>query len=446
MLHYFEVSNFLSFDDPVRLNMNPVDKYQNLQDHVLTDPHGLKALGTAVLFGPNAAGKSNMIKAMYLSQMFIKQGELFDRKIRCALPFLLGRESNPESRFEYCFSLDGIVYTYGFVVTEDEIQAEWLFSKKGKKRQIKLFERSINTKKKIPDIVFCDKLKEVYGEKAGELLSNKTLFLTVLGTRDELLVPVRNWLINALCIIPATPFACSELGRYVKEYPEFATFLSGFLRECDTGIESVECVDEDNPPEHVKKNAEKAYQEMLRNNPAARFELSCFVLKSRHAGADHAGADHAGGVLFDIAKESDGTQQLIHLAWFLFLLRKQETVLVVDELDRSLHTFLTREVMSQFRMLNQVSGNYSQLIFTSHDTNLMDATFLRKDEIWLLSKNAREASRLTCLAEFRTNTGVNFEKMYLIGRFGGVPFVDHSLWQSRFAEGSDSSSPRLQEY
>ncbi|MDO5565454.1 MAG: ATP-binding protein [Planctomycetia bacterium] len=409
-----------------------------MPDHILTDTSDLKALGSAALFGPNAAGKSNLIKAMYLSQMFIKQGELFDRKIRCALPFLLEGESNPQSRFEYCFSQDGVIYIYGFVVTEDEVQEEWLYRQKGK-RQSMLFERCIKNGK--PHIVFGKQLEETYGNKAGELLSNKSLFLTVLGARNDFLIPVWNWLTSTLCIIPVAPFQCTDLGLYVKENPEFGSFLSSFLRECDTGIKNVECVDEDNPPEFIKKDVEKKCKELLRNNPKARFELSCIVLKSRHSTADNADT-----VLFDIAKESDGTQQLMHLAWFLYLLQKQEMVLVVDELDRSLHTFLTREVMSQFRALNQASGKCSQLIVTTHDTNLMDANFLRKDEIWLISKNPGEASQLTSLAEFKTNSGINFEKMYLNGRFGGVPFVDHSLWGSLFNEEPDSLTPQLQEH
>lgn len=438
MLHHFEVSNFLSFDESVRLNMNPVSKYQNLMDHVLVRGNDLAALGSAVIFGANAAGKSNLIKAMFLSQKFIRQGGLLDQKIPCAQPFLLGRENRPESRFEYCISLDGDVYTYGFVVTEDEIQEEWLFKKKGKK-ETRIFERFIH--KGISSIVFCKQLKQRYGNNAGGLLSSKSLFLTILGARDELLRPVWNWMVNTLCIIPVAPFASSDLTLLIKDSPEFARFLSRFLQECDTGIINVECVDEDNPPEFAKKVVEKKCKELVRNNPKARFELSCFVLKSRHAAVEN-----TGGVLLDLTKESDGTQQLIHLAWFLFLLQKREIVLVVDELDRSLHTFLTQVVMSQFRALNHASGNFSQLIVTTHDTNLMDAKILRKDEIWLISKNPGEASQLTSLAEFKTNTGVNFEKMYLNGRFGGIPFIDSSLLRSILTEDSDSLSLQLQEY
>jgi AAA15 family ATPase/GTPase len=133
----------------------------------------------------------------------------------------------------------------------------------------------------------------------------------------------------------------------------------------------------------------------------------------------------AGGhsVKFEMWEESEGTQRLIHLLSFLFALKKgPEQVFVVDELDRRLHPLLSR-LLIQTILAAEDRGRHNQIIFTTHDTNLLDLDLLRRDEIWFAEKDAGGASHLYSLAEFRTRADLKIEKGYLNGRFGAIPFI-----------------------
>ena len=139
--------------------------------------------------------------------------------------------------------------------------------------------------------------------------------------------------------------------------------------------------------------------------------------------AQHHGNDGS-VVSFDFAKESAGTQQLAHLLPILFDLLSSEKVYIVDELDHSLHALLPKLFLGNY--LKAVSKqHHSQLIFTTHDTNLLDLNLLRKDEIWFLEKNEQGASQLYSLINLKMNSDLNIQKAYLQGRFGGIPFIWH---------------------
>ncbi|MDO5552601.1 MAG: ATP-binding protein [Planctomycetia bacterium] len=409
--------------------MNPVKSITKLKNHVFEGRSGYSALESAVIFGPNACGKSNLVQAMFRSQAYIRQGVLQDAAISCSEPFRLGLAEDEKSLFEYCFSTEDNIYTYGFVVSKEAVLEEWLFKDIGDKEKL-LFERS--TEAGVQKFKFSKDLERLYGDMAGELVSVKTLFLTTTGMRNAVLRPAWNWFDNTLVVIPGVPFLCRDLVFFLNEYPGFAEFLTNLLLCCDTDICGVECVDTP-PPEEVKKRAQHGLEKMF---PGCQITEERFLeLQTRH---EQFGGDR---VSFKLDLESDGTQQLMHLAPWLYTLQQRPITLVVDELDRSLHTFLVQEVIKRFRDLNQQSQLGSQIIMTSHDTNLMNAEMFRKDEIWLMSKDITKASRLTNLAQFKINSGVNYEKLYLSGRVGGIPFLDDSRFTD-FLE--DKASPVTQ--
>ena len=133
---------------------------------------------------------------------------------------------------------------------------------------------------------------------------------------------------------------------------------------------------------------------------------------------------HEAGQLVDFAidEESDGTQRLINLIPALFILKKNpENVIFLDELDRRLHPLLSRQFL-EFSLHCKTQESRNQLIFTTHDTNLLDLDLLRRDEIWFVEKNSKGASHLYSLAEFKIKPDLKIEKGYLNGRFGAIPF------------------------
>jgi len=127
-------------------------------------------------------------------------------------------------------------------------------------------------------------------------------------------------------------------------------------------------------------------------------------------------------VEFSIDEESEGTQRLINLIPALFILKKNpEKVIFLDELDRRLHPLLSRKFL-EFFLQCKIEQSKNQLIFTTHDTNLLDLDLLRRDEIWFVEKNNQGASQLYSLAEFKIRSDLKVEKGYLNGRFGAIPF------------------------
>ena len=131
-------------------------------------------------------------------------------------------------------------------------------------------------------------------------------------------------------------------------------------------------------------------------------------------------------VHFDIGSESDGTRRLMDLVPMLRLMSRQDTVFVVDELDRSLHTALAKLLVESVVAGVSGKGPRSQLILTTHDTNLLDRKLLRRDEIWFMEKDNEGASHLVSLAEFKVSDGLNYENGYLNGRFGAIPFLGNA--------------------
>jgi len=241
-----------------------------------------------------------------------------------------------------------------------------------------------------------------------------------------------------LTIIPAeSSYYGWEIG--ILNSAEFTSFLSDFLKFAGTGIDSigVEEVAFDFDylfPEMPKSMREELYQQLAKSdensvaiikNPLGKRyllmkgeedQIGLMQLKTKHR--------HEKGQLvdFSIDEESGGTQRLINLIPALFILKKKpEKVILLDELDRRLHPLLSRQFL-EFSLDCKIAESRSQLIFTTHDTNLLDLDILRRDEIWFVEKNQQGVSHLYSLAEFKIRPDLKIEKGYLNGRFGAIPF------------------------
>jgi hypothetical protein len=266
---------------------------------------------------------------------------------------------------------------------------------------------------------------------------NNQLFLTEAIDRNvQKLLPVFNWFKEVLTVITAeAEYQGLEVGVLSNE--SFTNFLSEFLKFAGTGIDSIstEEVDLDFDQhfptmpkllrDRLLENLEKADDNsvaMIENIRGKRYllfkneggKLSLIQLKTQHR--------HEDGHLIDftIEEESEGTQRLINLIPSLFLLQEEsEKVVFLDELDRRLHPLLSRCFV---QTAINCRGRSNQLIFTTHDTNLLDLDLLRRDEIWFVEKNQQGVSNLYSLAEFKIRPDMQIEKGYLNGRFGAIPF------------------------
>ena len=449
MLIQFTIQNFLSFKDEVTFSMVAVNSDNQHSDHLAQNEagEGRSVLPIAAMYGANAAGKSNLIKAMSFVKNLVVKGTRTNQSISVPT-FKLGEYDKQTSKFEFIFTHQSSQYSYGFRLNKEQIVEEWLHGiPKGKKKEVMYFERVTSTSSKKETIVeFGTILKGRSPTKGKDLNRHLNLKFIATGTRPnqlflteaidrsiETLMPVFNWFKNVLMVVPAeSNFKKLEVGVAVDE--SFTDFLSKFLIFAGTGIEAISTdmveLDFDNHFPTMPKGFRDSILEGLEENSVAtvgnsqggRFLLSrdkngqvnLTQLKASHR--------HENGDLIDFSmdEESEGTQRLINLIPYLYILGKDaEKVVFIDELDRRLHPLLSRRFVES--AINcRAHGN--QLIFTTHDTNLLDLDLLRRDEIWFVEKNKNGISDCYSLAEFKIRPDLKIEKGYLNARFGAIPF------------------------
>ena len=439
MLITFRVSNFLSFDAETEISLLK-GKARHPESHVFTFGEGRTAVGIlkfAMLYGANASGKSNLVKAIDFGKNAIVIG--LKKTLHQPLYFRLadGKKS-AVSKFEFEFELDGKMYAYGFEIYLDknEIAEEWLFElKKTTDKPIFIRKTNLSGHSEVdtkPDFSGGDKTRfSIYAEDIG----SDELLLHVLGQKSwpthspfSVFAQIYDWFNDQLVIIyPDTHFSIFELG------PENIDFFCAQLKRFNVGITGI----------HLGK-PEKA-DEVLEKLPLeVRTKLSRYLDKGRSpflsfAGkrivfsrveediyvqdiiTEHKKVNAQDPVYFQLDMESDGTGRLFDLISLLDLLSKSPTTVIIDEIDRSLHPQLTKELIVAMASLSVSIA--SQLIATTHETRMLDLSLLRRDEIWFVEKSEDGASRLFSLEEFKPRFDKELRSAYLQGRFGGVPFI-----------------------
>ena len=440
MLVQFTVENFLSFKGETVFSMlaSSDDRHPS---HVIQDEKGkpLNILRTAAIYGPNASGKSNLIEAISFAQNLILNGTKSGQSIQHK-PFKLNPKNlTGSSRFEFIIKHKSIVYSYGFVVNSKAVLEEWLFATPEKK-EVLFFERNKS------NFNFGLSLtgKTARGKQFIDFVAQGTrpnqLFLTqAVDQNVDPVKPIANWFKNVLTIVPAESIYNSlEIG--VHRNKEFTKFLGDFLRAAGTGIEAVTTEEIDVDIDKLLGGADESVKSKFRDELSGLEKNSSliltlpfggrFVIASKEKGkpvilalkTKHQ-SNYNDTVHFDIDEESDGTQRLINLIPTLFDLRnRDEMVFLIDELDRRLHPHLTKMFLQAvLECCDKQKKN--QVIFTTHDTNLLDLDILRRDEIWFIEKDSQGASHPYSLAEFKIRPDLKIGKGYLHGRFGAIPFI-----------------------
>ena len=449
MLIQFTIQNFLSFRDEVTFSMVGVNTDNQHIDHLSNNEagEGTSILPLAAVYGANAAGKSNLVKAISFVKELVVEGTRPEQLIPVPT-FKLGDYSKKPSKFELIFTHKGSQYSYGFRLNKEQILEEWLHGiPQGRKIEVMYFERITSTSTKKETTVEYGKILK--GKSPIKGVSSKRhlnlefiaigtrfnqLFLTEAVNRSvKELMPVFNWFKKILTIISAeVNFGDLEAGVHIDE--SFTNFLSKFLKSTGTGIDSISTekveVDVDqyflNMPKYLRdklsQDLDKNLEVMVENSWGGRSILSkddngqiiLMRLMTKHLSED------GQFVNFSLEEESEGTQRLINLIPSLFLLKQDsEIVIFLDELDRRLHPLLSRYFV-ETAINCRAKGN--QLIFTTHDTNLLDLDLLRRDEIWFIEKDIQGSSSCYSLAEFKIRPDLKIEKGYLNARFGAIPF------------------------
>ncbi|MCD8566228.1 MAG: ATP-binding protein [Burkholderiaceae bacterium] len=418
MLVEFRVGNFRS------LRQEQVLSLVASKDKMLQDTHtvstGLKAaprlLRSAAIYGANASGKSNLLKALqYMrgvvaeSATVIQPGQAF-----AVQPFRLDEQSEKEpTAFEVTFIIDGVRYQYGFSMTTQRIVSEHLLVYKAFKPQ-RWFERHFDAQTGKDVYEFGSGLKGPKNLWEGATRPNALFLSMAVQLNSDALRPVFDWFVNGLVIFNEQAQLSPQLSIQMLKQSEGRRQICDFLSAADMSIADIEVVTRKVPGQAVHFDLAAGKTE-VRNEEVEEHQLRFSHMTEQ------------GQAVFDLMDESNGTRNLLFLAGPVLDILRKGLTLVIDELDTSLHTLLVREFVRLFHR-PEVNTAGAQLVFTTHDTSLLNAPDLfRRDQIWFVEKDRNQASELISLSEFSPRKNEALERGYLIGRYGGIPFLGQTL-------------------
>lgn len=430
MIIEFSTGNNFSFKDTVTLsmvaaNISPKDKNLN-ETNLIKVNESLSLLKSAAIYGANASGKSNLIKAMNFMRFFVRYSHKIEDYISVN-NFRLSEDSlNQPTLFQMIFLLNGKRYRYGFEVNNERVVTEWLFHVP-RKIEAKLFIREGD------EISFSTRTF-----KEGKGLKSKTrpdtLFLTTVGQfNGEISKSIINWF-KMLRIYSG---GLKDMKNYdytasLLRKPQYKYDIVNLIKKFDLDIEDIEVEkramslpDFSSPPEDVPEKLKEAtsklsvvLDEVLDIIPMP--DIS--VAKTYHQKYDEGGKRTSMEVFSLDAEESDGTVKLFTLAGSLVDVLGKGKVLIIDELDIRLHPLITRAIVQLFNS-NESNPNNAQLIFTTHDTNILKKELFRRDQIWFTEKDHYGASHLYSLAEYKVRNDSLYDRDYISGKYGAIPFV-----------------------
>ncbi len=443
MLIRFNVENFLSFSDNQEFSML-AGKTRSNTDRLYNDG-SLKLLKFAALYGANASGKSNLIKAID----FAKATILNKIPPISIISYSKVKKENKfqNSSFDFELLINNKYYSYGFeiLLSEQSIRKEWLYELKPNNEEKEIFYRDVekglcsidkyfknNNKLSVKLNVFLEMIKD----------SDSVLFLHEINSNKDLLYKefpqasilkdIYLWFDTKLDINYANkPIDNSSIDIFDHDIIcQIEKYLNGF----GTGINKVST--QEISREEAKRKIRPEIIENIFNNLNVKLdkkirkarillnakgegfflfeknlsdEIKIKVFKFNHNDDD---------ITFFLSEESDGTQRLLELL-FILLEKEEGKVFFIDEIDRCLHPLLTKRFISLF--LEIAKKRDVQLIVTTHESQLMDFSLLRKDEIWLLNKNPKGETKVYSMDEFNERFDKKILRAYLEGRYGGIP-------------------------
>lgn len=393
MILEFCVTNYLSIKDELKLSFvsTPL-KESSAEPNDLYDlsDTGISLVRSAVIYGANASGKSNVLKAFSFYKRFItssfkdgQAGETIDVE-----NFRLNATTVDEpSSLEATFTDGEYIYRYGFEVDSRSVQMEWLYRRVCKKRakEVELFYREDGVTTVHPK---SQLLQELVNKKM--VRSNALLLSTAAQFNETTAVSILRWLSNTQVLF------CSEgevlWQNAIKHLDDegLRERITAFARYADLGIENITKIDN--------------------------------RIVSRHRQYDDEGRE-VNNVAFSFNRnESEGTIKYFSLAYPIIDALDNGKRVVIDELDSRLHPLLVKRIVALFNDAH-TNPKGGQLLFTAHDTFLLSAGLFRRDQVWFTQKDNFGATELYSLAEYKVRSTSPFERDYLLGKYGATPLI-----------------------
>lgn len=440
MLAMFSIRNFKTFKDKAVLNLvaSNYEKSEDLEGEPLhTDSQfNLKLLKSAVVYGANASGKTKLVEALGFMKWFVLDHHSIKGQPIPVTPFRLNTETeSAPSEFEVAFIHNKVLYRYGFEADSERICAEWLYYRP-KTKEIELFYREFQEfethARNFP--------KGNLVIKQGLVAENALLLAVAAQFNDDICNQVMEWFGTLKVISGANEERYKAYTMKQTQTPDRKSKILELLKAADLGIEDIQLkkMNADQLPSDLPSDLRDIILEKMTN---AGSEAMSGV-ETTHKKRDSSGqfVEH---VPFSMEEdESNGTEKFYILAGPILDVLENGYTLVVDELDAKLHSNLVARLVSLFhsKILNPKNA---QLIFNTHDTNLLSADLFRRDQIWFIEKSKYGEAELFSLADFKSADGVRkneaYEKNYLRGKYGAVPFLGAFKYLSELASSDQIS-------
>lgn len=394
MLLQFSVTNHRSIRDTAVISML-ASKDKSLRESIIT-PNGKKELLPVIaLYGANAAGKSNLLHAILTMRDMVagESAKLLKGQILPQDPFAFGDSQNLPTSFEMIYYYEGIKYAYGFSFNSRNILEEYLYHWPNN-RELLVFQRN----------------GDQYSFR--ENINEQT---TLAGRTPN----------NRLYLVTSNEWNCPQTEQ---AFQWFQKQLTGFMGAENTLPQTIAAI----------RSGEDAKRHILNEMLLADLGISDITITggnetpaviTKHRLLDENGKERVYELRLD--QESQGTKRFFSRIGCWMEALKCGAVLIVDELESSLHPLLTRHLV-EMMMDASININHAQLIFTTHDAGILDLSLLRRDQIWFAERNEKTAeTEIYALSEFSPRKGEDVHKGYLQGRYGAVPFIGggKNLWE-----------------
>lgn len=393
MLIQFRFKNYKSFKEETVLDMTATSQREHSE--FLIEKNENKILPVSILLGGNANGKSNFIEAFFrMAYCIVMTSDIDENESLVVNPYIFDESIDEPTAFEIVVAIGDIEYKYGFVLDSNKIYQEWLLQRPFKRSSTanykKLFER------KEEDIILYNEFKNY--ELLKSLVKKKNLFLSILGRRGENIAEdIYTWIKN-------TDFEMFETSgeeymlRYLYSDHKLFKQVKKEIKEVDNLIIDMEIIKDINPINN--KSVYKLYT--IHKSPNGEF-IKC-----------------------PIEIESSGTRKLFYLYCKIYRALNSGGVLFIDELDSRLHSLVLNHITRLFNS-RETNRKNAQIIFSCHNTWLLDNKMLRRDQIWFVKKDKNGVSEIYSLADFKdVRSDLDYNKAYLSGRFGAIPYMERS--------------------
>ena len=424
MVLRFRFSNFRSFKDEQDISLIASSLNDAPQATIEVSGSKERALRVCAIYGANASGKTTVLSALdFMARSVLKSHRLWKPDGGVPLETFKGNAGEAgASAFVLDFEVAGVRYQYGFRANPSRVLEEWLWAYPSERKQV-WFER-----KEAGPITFGRSLPGENRTIAG-LMRPNSLFLSVAAQNNhEVLTPIYSWFSDSVIYlarnrnVECTSALCSN--------NEDRLAALSLLAVADLGIVDIQH-EVRNPNPDVQEKAGKfveAAAEFLKLSPEFFGDIQSprsFVKLIHQVGSEI--------VPFKLEEESDGTLAYLGLIGSIVGALTNGSILLVDELDASLHPLISTNIVKLFNDAGR-NPKSAQLIFNTHDTNLLGAGLLRRDQIWFTEKDRAGASHIYPLTDFKPRRGENLQGGYLQGRYGAIPFMN---WESLALVGAD---------